>query len=103
MENNQRRARFLECMGMRRKERIGIIRRELLCYYYVLPMVLAMIFALLYTGAVFCARLYQPDDIHNYIRIMAPLWGICISVSGVVIWCLVTIYVYKVEGKDERK
>lgn len=103
MENNQRRAGFLECMGMRRNERIRLIRRELLCYYYVLPMVLAMIFALLYTGAVCCARIYQPDDIHNYLRIMAPLWGICVGVSGVVIWCLVTLYVYRVEGKDERK
>ena len=103
MENNQRRAGFLECMGMRRNERIRLIRRELLCYYYVLPMVLAMIFALFYTWAVCCARIYQPDDIHNYLRIMAPLWGICVGVSGVVIWCLVTLYVYRVEGKDERK
>jgi len=66
-------------------------------------MVLAVIFALVYTVLVFRARMYQPEDIQNYFRVMFPLWGICLASSGVIMWCLVTIYAHKVEVKDGQK
>ena len=97
---NQRRAEFLNCMGMHRKERIRLVKRELLRYYYILPTALAVIFSMLYTILVFQARQYQPEDIKNYFESMIPLWGICLLISGVAMWCLTTLYAHKVEVED---
>lgn len=45
------RARFLMCMGMRRKERKTLIGKELLYYYYMLPTVISIGFSVIFTAA----------------------------------------------------
>lgn len=98
-----KRAEFLTCIGMRKKERKRLIKREMLNYYYFVPTLIAVICATLYTIAVFCARQYQKTDILRYIRIMIPSWcGGLVSV-GIVTACLVMVYVWKSEGKNGKR
>ena len=88
IDAGRRRADFLSCLGMRRKIRIRLARQEIFRYCYILPAILAVLFALVFTMSVFHARMYQPEDIRHYLDLMFPLWGICLVSSGVVMLVL---------------
>ncbi len=99
-----RRSEFLVCMGMKEKERKCLIRSELFRYFYVLPVIIAMGSAGVFTVLVFYARQYQPEDIKRYFEIALPLWIGCLVVTGIIIRGMITGYAYKVErGNGKRK
>ena len=97
-----KRAEFLMCMGMRKKERKALIRKELLRYYYLFPTVIAVVLALFYTAAVIIARQYGKADIFAYIKGMIPLWTVSLMGMGVIVMIRVTMYIRRAEGEDEK-
>ena len=96
-----KRAVFLNCMGMRQKERRGLIRKELLCYYYLLPVTVAAGSAAVYTAAVFYARQYTGEDILAYLRLMALVWAVSLAVTGAAAFVMTEMYVQKAERRKE--
>lgn len=96
-----KRTEFLTCMGMRKKERKALVRKELLRYYYLFPTGAAAALALLFTAAVFLARKYTGEDILHYIRAAVPVWAVSLLSIGVLVVIRVTVYVRRAEEKDE--
>lgn len=94
-----RRADFLKCMGMRMKDRKGYVKKELLYYFHILPLVISMLVSTLFTVAVFHARQYTMVNIKQYLCYMFPIWGVYILGSSVLLWIVVSIYAKGLEGK----
>lgn len=99
LDANRRRADFLTCMGMRKKDRNKLVMKEILYYHHLLPMIIAMAAATLLTAVVFHVRMYDMADIQNYIGYMIPLWAAYLVGSTIVLWILSMIYARTVEGK----
>lgn len=103
MELNLRRTEFLTCMGMRKKERIRLMRKELLHHYYLLPAVAAAFFAVIYTACVFHARMYSQVDISAFLGNMIPLWIGYFILNTLVMWIVATVYAHRIEGKENGR
>ena len=99
LDSNRRRADFLTCMGMYKKNRDKLIIKEILVDHHLIPLIISMIVALAFTFIVFHARIYQVADIQNYLKLMVPMWAGYILGSTVVIGILSIIYARTVEGK----
>lgn len=99
MELNIKRTEFFNCMGMRKKERIRLMRKELLHHYYLIPAGAAALFASAYTACAIHARMYTAVDIKAVISNMAPLWAGYFLFSTVSMWIITTIYAHRMEGK----
>ena len=99
LDPNRRRADFLTCMGMYKKDRDKLIMKEILVDHHFLPLVISMVSALLFTFVVFHARMYTAADIQNYMKLMVPMWVAYVLGSTVVIGILSVIYARTVEGK----
>ena len=97
---NQKRVQFFNCMGMRKRDRIALLRKEILRYCHILPMAIALVLAIAFTMAVFHARMYTSVDIYRSIRQMVVLWGMYIGGSTVLLWIMVTIYTHKLEVEN---
>ena len=96
-EQNEKRAEFLNCMGMRRKDRMRYIKKELLRYYYILPGLIAMIFALLYMFIVFHIRMYTVTDMRRFSSYMLSFWAGYFIINSLIMWVISTIYAHKLE------
>ena len=103
MDLNKKRAEFLNCMGMYRKDRIRLIRKEIFEYFYLLPTSVAAGLAVIFTALVFHARMYTKADIFAYLKMMLPMWGVYLIAMSVIMWMMVTIYAYKVEGRKDGR
>ena len=99
LDPNRRRADFLTCMGMYKKDRDKLIIKEVLVDHHLIPLVISMVSALAFTFVVFHARIYTAADIQNYIKLMVPMWAAYILGSTAVIGILAVIYARTVEGK----
>jgi len=99
MELNIRRTEFLNCMGMRKKERIRLMRKELFHHYYLIPAGAAAVFASVYTVCVIHARMYNLVDIKAVLENMIPMWVGYFILSTLVMWVVTTIYSHRMEGK----
>lgn len=99
LDPNRRRADFLTCMGMYKKDRDKLIIKEVLVDHHFLPLVISMVSALAFTFVVFKARMYSAADIQNYMRLMIPMWAAYIFGSTVIIGILSMFYAKTVEGK----
>ena len=99
LELNRKRTDFFNCMGMRKKERIRLMRKELLSHYYLIPSGAAAVFSIAYTACAIHARMYTSVDIKAVLGSMIPLWAGYFILSTVVMWIITTIYVYRMEGK----
>lgn len=97
-----RRSEFLTCMGMRAGERRGLIRREVLRYYYLLSTVVSVGFAVIYTGAVFWARQYTRAERFLYLKLMVPVWAVSLGVLGATVLLMAERHVRRSEGKGVR-
>jgi len=97
MELNLKRTEFLTCMGMRKKERIRLMRREFLQYYYFLPLGLAVISAAIFVLCTIHARMYSVETIRAYLENMIPMWAGYMVLSTVVMWIATTVYTYRME------
>jgi len=96
-EQNEKRGEFLNCMGMRRKERIKFLKKELMCYYSIFPMIIAILFAGIFVILVFRIRMYTLIDIKNYCTYMGIFWGGYIVLNMLILWLISTIYARKIE------
>lgn len=99
LDPNRRRADFLTCMGMYKKDRDKLIIKEILVDHHLIPLIISMISALAYTFVVFHGRMYTAADIQDYMKLMIPMWAVYIIGSTVVIGALSMIYARTVEGK----
>lgn len=99
-EMNMRRADFWNCMGMRKKERKTYVKKEVLYYFHILPVIISIFLSTLFTAAVFCARQFETETIKRYVQYMLPVWGIYILAGSVMLWLIVTIYANRLEGKQ---
>lgn len=99
---NIRRAEFLTCMGMRKRERKGLLRWEMGVYYLltaalVLPVSMAVVLA------TFHARLYGAEDIRAMLAKIVP-FGVCELIAfGVVIWVFTEWNIRQIERKAGGK
>ena len=100
MEEKKQRSKFLRCMGMQRKERLQILKKELYLFYWI-PAVITVISTVCFTFAVFHARMYPAVVIREYLRYAAVIWAICFVVEMLLMVVLDVLVVRKVEGKDE--
>ena len=99
LDMNRRRADFLTCMGMREKDRDKLVKKEILYYHHFVPMIIAIVSALIFTFTIFRARMYTAIDMQNYFAQLIPVWGIYIVGSTALLWILSMIYARSVEGK----
>ena len=97
MEMNLKRTEFLTCMGMRKKERIRLMRRELLQYYYIIPFAMAAAFAGIYIACTVHARMYSEETIKACLNHMIPMWVVYMIASTVVMWIATSIYAHRME------
>lgn len=97
MELNIRRQEFLKCLGMPKKERVCLITNEYTNYFCYLPLILASFSTIIFTNAVFDARIYSSTDINNYLKYYIPAYVlyliICIFITRVIIY----VYLKKIE------
>lgn len=94
---NRKRAEFLSCMGMERKDRIKLVKLESYRYFYLLPLVGAVLLSVIYTVMIWNARMYMKADIQFFISELLKIWIIGIVGISVIIRFIVNIYVRKVE------
>ena len=97
MEMNLKRTEFLTCMGMRKKERIRLMRRELFRYYYFIPLSLAAVSAAAYIACTIHARMYSEETIRACLENMILMWVVYIAASTVVMWIATSIYAHRME------
>ena len=100
-EDNQRRAEFFQCMGMRRKDRIALLRREIFSYCYI-PFAMAVLPAAGFTTAAFHARMYTAQDITRFLTYLVPFWIVYIIIYSTVVWVWATVYARKTERRAFR-
>lgn len=100
LEEKKERAKFLECMGMRRKERIRILKKELYLFYWM-PILVAILAIILFTSATFYARMYSLPVIKNYLTVAKWIWFGWLLIESIYIWSMERWMIWKVEGKDE--
>lgn len=100
LEEKKRRAEFLTCMGMRRKERMMLLRRELYLFYLI-PGSIAAVLSVAFTFATFYARMYTVTDVKCYLRTAVPVWLAYGVFQWIVIWIFGRISIHNVEGKNE--
>lgn len=99
LDPKRRRADFLTCMGMYKKDRDKLIIKEILVDHHLLPMLISMAVSVVFTAVVFKARMYLLADIQNYIKLMVPMWAAYFVGSTGIITILSVIYARAVEGK----
>lgn len=81
---NVKRAEFLNCMGMRKKERKGLLRWEM-GIYYILTAAVSAALSMAVVLATFRARLYGAEDIKIMLAKIVP-FGVCeLAALGIVI------------------
>jgi len=85
-------------MGMRKKDRIRLMRRELLRYYYIVPIGLALMSGVVFTACVFHARMYTFADIEAYMWKLLPFVTGYLMVNTLFIFMTATIYAKRMEG-----
>lgn len=100
MEEKRGRAEFLKCMGMRRKERVHILKKELYLFY-VVPAVLSIGVTVCFTAAGFYVRMYSFGVMKEYLMCAVWIWLGWLLAEGGSVWCLGRWLVRKVEGRDE--
>jgi len=103
MELNIKSTEFFNCMGMRKKDRIRLMRKELLHHYYLIPAVAAAVFSIAFTVCVMYARMYTAGDMKAVWGNMIPLWAGYFILSTVMMWIITTIYAYRMEGKHNGR
>lgn len=95
---NVRRSEFLNCMGMKKKERKHLLRWEMRIYYIIVAVVSAVT-SMAAVFATFHARLYGAEDIKTMLAKILP-FGVCeLAALGVVMWVLTEWNIYQIEKK----
>lgn len=98
MEEKRARSVFLECMGMREKDRKKLVEREV-ALFYILPAVCAVVISAGFTAATCCARMYTPVDIKAYLGKMLVWWAAYLVAEGLVCRVLMRMSVLGTERR----
>ena len=100
MRDKKARADFLKCMGMRKKERVSLLKRELY-YFYWLPELITIVVTSIFTAATFHARMYTHAVRIAWLKHAVWIWLMYLAVQWGFAWILGRFIIRKVEGKDE--
>ena len=100
MSDKKARADFLKCMGMRKKERVSLLKRELY-YFYWLPELITIVVTGIFTAATFHAQMYTHAVRIAWLKHAVWIWLIYLVVQWGFAWILGRFIIRKVEGKDE--
>ena len=100
MSDKKARADFLKCMGMRKKERVSLLKRELY-YFYWLPELITIVVTSIFTAATFHARMYTHAVRIAWLKHAVWIWLMYLAVQWGFAWILGRFIIRKVEGKDE--
>ena len=100
MSDKKVRADFLKCMGMRKKERVSLLKRELY-YFYWLPELITIVVTSIFTAATFHARMYTHAVRIAWLKHAVWIWLMYLAVQWGFAWILGRFIIRKVEGKDE--
>ena len=100
-EEKKRRSELLICMGMRRKERIQILKREVGIFFRA-PLLLVGVSVPLLTINIWRLRQYTMEDCMSYLKILFVLAAIYLLIQGMWIKFVEFYLIRKVEGKYEK-
>lgn len=100
MHEKKMRAEFLKCMGMQRKERIRLLKKEIYLFYK-LPILVSMIVTVYFTLATFRARMYGFSVRIAYLKNAMWIWGIYFLIQILFAKSLSQFVIRRVEEKDE--
>ena len=92
--------KFYEKMGMRTKERVSLLKRELY-YFYWLPELITIVVTSIFTAATFHARMYTHSVRIAWLKHAVWIWLMYLAVQWGFAWILGRFIIRKVEGKDE--
>lgn len=101
MGEKKRQQEFLKCMGMRKKERLRVIRSEMQAFFW-LPMVTATLTTAIYTAIIWKIRMYTQADIVAYGKGLAVLYVVYVAIQFLGIKGLERYIIKKVEGSHGR-
>lgn len=92
---NVRKEEFLDCMGMKRKERMALLRSEMWVYYVLTVLVSGALSACIVHGTV-KARLYEAADVSALLQRLVP-FAVCeMIVFGIIMWLLTEYYIRQI-------
>ena len=97
----KKRYRYMECFGMRQKERIRAEKKEI-SRLVMISLALSVVTAFAFTIIIFNLRNFQMEDILKYGKGAGVLWGIYIFAQILNLRCLQHDVIQKVE-KDIGK
>lgn len=100
VEEKRGRAGFLKCIGMRRKERVRILKGELYLFYLV-PALVTVTAVVCFSLAAFLARMYCMETVKEFLAYAVWIWLGWLVIEGIFVWCMGCWMVRKVEGRDE--
>lgn len=101
LEEKKKQQEFLECMGMRKKERLQIIRSEIRYFFWV-PFVIATIIIGVFTVLIWNTRMYTQADSIAYTKVLALIYMIYMVVQFLGIRYLEYYTLRKVETNHGR-
>lgn len=100
MNEKKSRAELLKYIGMRRKERVQLLKHEIYFFYW-LPGIITAVGTAIFTMATFHARMYSEIVIKEYLGNAAWIWFAYVMLQWLFTWYLSKFVVRKVEGKNE--
>ena len=98
---NVRRTEFLNCMGMRKKERRKLVRWEMGVYYSIVALCSAGLSTALLL-ATFHARIYTAEDIKMISAKLLPFGVSELAALGILMWVLTEWNIRQVEKKTRE-
>lgn len=101
MEEKKKRRDFLCCIGMKRNERVSVLKTEIRVLLWI-PLLIAVVTAPIFTKLVWTLRQYTPEDCRLYLEYLAVLAGIYIVLQAAGVKLVEVHVIRKVEGKNER-
>lgn len=93
---------FLEILGMRTDERIYLEKREVSRFVWI-PLGIGALLSLILTGIVFKLRMYQAEDILNYMKHAIVIWGGCAAIQFINLKFLQREVIRKLEGNSKAQ
>lgn len=80
MEEKKKQQEFLECVGMREKERLRVIRSEIQ-YFFWIPFVIATIMVIVFTTLMWRIRMYTLVDCIAYTKVLTVVYLLYMAIQ----------------------
>ena len=97
MEEKKRQQEFFECMGMREKERLALIKHEV-AYFLWIPFGIATLTVAAFTVVLWNIRLYTQTNCVDYLKLFIVIYAAYAAVQLLVTKGLEYFIIKKVEG-----